>query len=77
MYTIENLGNYKIKNYEPHNICSDINGKRFVKGGFISSYNGRSGRTKMAIADVKMQTGWIPVCIERLIINKYNKLYMF
>lgn len=31
----------------------------------------------MAIADVKMQTGWIPVCIKRLIMNKYNQLYMF
>lgn len=54
MYIIENLGNYKIKNYEFYNICLDINGKRFVKSGFIFSYNGRSGWMKMVIVDVKM-----------------------
>lgn len=43
---------------------------KLAESSFISSYNGSSGRTKMAIADVKMQTGWIPVCIERLIMNK-------
>lgn len=58
-------------------IFADINGKWFVESDFISSYNGRSGRTKMAIAVVKMQTGWIPVCIKRLTMNKYNKLYTF
>lgn len=25
------------------------------------SYKGASGQTKMAIVDVKMQTGWVPV----------------
>lgn len=31
MYIIETFDNHKIQNYDPHNICSDINGKRFVK----------------------------------------------
>eukprot|EP00105_Crassostrea_gigas_P026706 XP_011447751.1 PREDICTED: pregnancy zone protein [Crassostrea gigas] len=40
---------------QKHSHCS----KRIIN--ICASYNGSSGRTKMAIADVKMQTGWIPV----------------
>lgn len=76
MYIIEKFGDYKIQKYNPTIFVEILMGK-LAKSSFISSYNGSSGRTKMAIADVKMQTGWIPVCIERLIMNKYNKIYMF
>lgn len=76
MYIIEKFGDYKIQNYNPTIFVEILMGK-LAKSSLISSYNGSSGRTKMAIADVKMQTGWIPVCIERLIMNKYNKIYMF
>lgn len=76
MYIIEKFGDYKIQNYNPTIFVEILMGK-LAKSSFISSYNGSSGRTKMVIADVKMQTGWIPVCIERFILNKYNKIYMF
>nr|XP_034308643.1 pregnancy zone protein isoform X4 [Crassostrea gigas] len=40
--------------YEPNN-CA----KRTIN--ICASYKGASGQTKMAIVDVKMQTGWVPV----------------
>lgn len=76
MYIIEKFGDYKIQNYNPTIFVEILMGK-LAKSSFISSYNGSSGRTKMVIADVKMQTGWIPVCIERFIMNKYNKFTCF
>lgn len=46
--------------YEPNN-CA----KRTIN--ICASYKGASGQTKMAIVDVKMQTGWVPV---RKTLNK-------